>query len=363
MPWFTVSYPPPTAATDDLPELLRPAIEKHRDRADEEAGIPDDLLAALRLAGAFRLYTPRELGGFETSVAGGLSVMERLGRIDGAVAWIVWNLNLGCCAALLAETAVSQIWGNGADPLIANSGQPGRLVLARDGFRLSGRWNIVSGADMAEWAVLGAMVDDGTQFYFCCVPRSSMTVLRTWDVNGMRGSGSHTVVVKDLLLPAGMSFTLSTRPRIDRSLYRIPFTSVLFAGCAAVLIGMARSAVDEVGQLAHVKLMPDGTPLAAQPRLQAAVGRADAQVEAARLLLTTTAGRLDEAAAAGRPVTEAVRGAVRAAMCHVAETSREVLTAMYEVGGSTSLYNTSRLAHYELAGRTALGLPANVPFI
>jgi hypothetical protein len=90
---------------------------------------------------------------------------------------------------------------------------------------------------------------------------------------------------------------------------------------------------------------------------------------------------LDAAAAAGRPATEAERGAVRGALCHAAETARAVLTSMYEVGSSTPLYESSRLgrifrdghaaaqhallsaAHYELAGRTLLGLPPNVPIV
>jgi indole-3-acetate monooxygenase len=377
----TLSYPQPPTAADDLPELVRPAIEKYRDEADASSRIPAELLDHLRAAGVFRLYTPGELGGYATPLAAGLSILERLGRIDGPVAWIVWNLNLGYCAALLGQSAVSRIWANGPDPLIVNCGQPGRLVLGPDGFRLSGRWSIVSGADVAEWLMLGATVQDGartdprSQYYLCCLPRSQVTVLDTWNVVGMRGTNSNTVIADDVPVPPEMSLTVATVSRIDHPLYRIPFTSLGLAGGAAVLIGMARSAVDEAALLAHAKLTAAGTPVAEQPRLQAAVGRATAQVEAARLLLLATAGRLDSTAAARRPITDALRGALRGAMCHAAETTRQVLTAMYEVGGSSPLYATSRLgrifrdghaaaqhvdlsaAGYELAGRTALEFP------
>ncbi|MGI5143151.1 hypothetical protein [Streptomyces sp. CA-106110] len=108
-------------------------------------------------------------------------------------------------------------------------------------------------------------------------------------------------------------------------------------------------------------------------------GPAGARVDAALALLLTTLGDLDAAATAGRPTTEAERGAVRGALAHAGETARAVLTSMYELGSSTALYESSRLgrlfrdghaaaqhavlsaANYELAGRTVIGIPAGDP--
>ncbi len=46
---------------------------------------------------------------------------EAFGRVDGPVAWNVWNGNLGFAAALLPEAAGDEIWGVDGDPIIANS--------------------------------------------------------------------------------------------------------------------------------------------------------------------------------------------------------------------------------------------------
>jgi indole-3-acetate monooxygenase len=368
---------------DQLPELLRPAIEKYRDEADETRRLPAALVDELRAAGAFRLNAPRETGGFELPLASLFDVYERLGRIDGPVAWVVWNLNWGFSAAFLPDSGFARI---GADALIANSGQPGRLVADGDGYRVSGAWKIVSGIESADWVALLAIMFDGDQprmtdagpdVLNVWVPRAAVTVRDTWHVVGMRGTNSNTVVADDVPVPADLVVPLAVTTRVDRPAYRVPLVHLVFPGCAAVLLGMAQAAVDEVAALAARKVGMDGVPLAEQPRLQAAVGRATAQVGAARALLLDCARGLDRAAAAGVPATDAQRGELRGAISYAAETARAVLTAMYEAGSSDPLYAASRLgrifrdgmaaaqhanmaaAHYELAGRTRLGLPPN----
>lgn len=386
-----ITYPTFPWPADELPERLRPAIEKYRDAADEQRRIPPELLDQLRDSGAFRLNTPRELGGYELPVASTMSVIERLARIDGPVAWVVWNLNAGFSAAFLSEPDRDRVWAGGPDQLIAHSSQPGLLAQDEDGdgYRLSGQWRLVSGAGSAQWLALLAVVIDGGQprmtdagpdIRFCLVPRSAVTVRDTWQATGMRGTDSNTVIADNLAVPAGMLAAPAAAARIDRPLFRVPVINQLTAGAAAIVIGMAQAAIDEAVALFRSKAGPDGVPLAHQPRIQAVLGQATARLGAARAYLLTTVGALDSAAEAGRrPATEAERGAMRGALCHAAETARAVLTSMYETGGSNVLYESSRLgrifrdghagaqhvivspAHYELAGRTILRLPANDP--
>ncbi|MFG1642880.1 acyl-CoA dehydrogenase family protein [Amycolatopsis sp. NPDC049252] len=385
-----ISYPPLSWSADDLPELLRPAIEKYRDEADELRRLPGELVGQLRAHGAFRLNTPRELGGFELPLASALNVIEQLARLDGPVSWVVWNLNVGFGAAFLDEPSVERIWADGPDPLIAHSSQPGFLVPSGDGYQLSGEWKLVSGIDSCEWVgLLGVVLDGerprmteaGPDVRFCVVPRSSVTVRDTWQVTGMRGTDSNTVTAQDVHVPAEMTLRPTATPRIDRPLFRVPLMNQINSGGAAIVIGMAQAAIDEVLALSRTKTTPDGTSLEQQPRVQAAVGAATARLDAARALLLATVGALDTAVEAGRSVTEAHRGAVRGALCHAAETARSVLTSMYEIGSSTVLYEENRVgrlfrdghaaaqhailsaAGYEVVGRTVLGLPAGDPFL
>src|SRR3954447_21281034 len=82
-----------------LPEGIRPAVEAHRPAAEEMRRLPAPLVDELRQAGAFGLTTPRERGGWELALLALLDVYEALGRVDGPVAWNVWNGNLGFAAA------------------------------------------------------------------------------------------------------------------------------------------------------------------------------------------------------------------------------------------------------------------------
>lgn len=106
-------------------------------------------------AGVFRLTTPLERDGFEAPLATLVEVYEAFGRIDGPVAWNIWNGALGFSAALLSEAAGDEIWGVEGDPIIANSARvAGAATPADGGYVLSGRWDIVSAIDSADWVAL-----------------------------------------------------------------------------------------------------------------------------------------------------------------------------------------------------------------
>ena len=92
---------PSTADLLALPESLRAPIEAGRVEAEEARRLPAELAETLRTAGAFRLTTPIERGGFEVSLTTLVDVYEAFGRVDGPAAWNVWNGNMGFSAALL----------------------------------------------------------------------------------------------------------------------------------------------------------------------------------------------------------------------------------------------------------------------
>ncbi|MFG1606862.1 acyl-CoA dehydrogenase family protein [Actinoplanes sp. NPDC049265] len=363
-----------------LDDRLEHAIEKYRDEADRAGWLPPELVSELRSAGAFSFYTPREFGGREASLAGYHDILRRLGRAGGSVAWTVWNLNMGLVAAFLPPADAATLFAAGRHPLIAHNGAPGRAEPVPGGYRISGTWKLVSGAHTADWFLLGAIVDDGP-LIFGLVPRDDVTVQETWDAVAMRGSDSNTVVVTGAEVPSGRTFDLSSPSRVAGSLYRLPIVTLFAAGPAAVLIGMAESAVDEAARLVRERIGADGAPLVTQPRVQAAVGRAGTQVDAARSLLLTTAAELDRTVAGGEAVTDAQRGRYRGAICHIAEIAREVLVSMYDLGGSAPLLAGNRLGQivrdglaaaqhmnvapwqFEVAGRTRLGLPAGTPLL
>jgi indole-3-acetate monooxygenase len=353
-----------TPVTDprDLPALLRPSIEAVSQEMDERGDVPGALHALLRDSGAFGLLTPRELGGFELALPDVLTIYEELGRIDASVAWLVWNANFGFIGALLDEDATATLWRGGREPAFANSGAPGTAERADGGYRLSGHWKIVSGVNHAEWVVVVAVVTEGGEpvltesgpdVRLFAVRRDQLEVEQTWNVTGMRGSGSNDVRTSDALVPAGLAARFDVPPRVDRPLYRGYLPALVLAGCSAVVLGVARAAVDEIVRLAPGKRSL-GSTLAELPRAQFLVGESEASVRAARLLLLSGAEALRSAGERGEQVTLGQRADLRAAMSHAARVSRTVLTDMYELGSSVSLYGTNALERIHRDGMAAL---------
>jgi alkylation response protein AidB-like acyl-CoA dehydrogenase len=179
-------------------------LTANADKTEQQHRPTAESLQAVRGAGAFALGTPQAYGGTGASATEVSRRLTELGRACPSTSWIV-----GTC--LTAKVLTGTVVGFGdtarrdffADPdaLSCGSGNPGGTgASGPDGVRVTGRWANVSGCEDAVWAGLGAMVD-GT-FSFVLIPTERLSIERTWSVAGMRGTGSHTVVAEDVLVPA-----------------------------------------------------------------------------------------------------------------------------------------------------------------
>lgn len=334
----------------DLPAFLAPTIAAALDEAESQAEIPRQLHSQLRDAGAFRLLTPREYGGSETPLTELLEVYERFGHIDASTGLLVWNANFGFIAALLSETGAQRIWSSGA-----------RAV---GGYRLSGRMPIVTGIGFADWFIAVGVVTEngepcisaagGPDVRLFAVQRGQFTIEHTWNVTGMRGSGSNDVVVADAFIPDDLVAALDPPALIDRPLYRGFIPTLVFPGATAVVLGVARRAIEETVTLAPSKTLLSGGTLADSPRVQYIIAKSEAAVAAAKLLLINAADSLQRSAESNTTVSLQQRADLRAAMTHAAQVSRDALVAMYELASSTALYRTNPIERVFRDGIAAL---------
>lgn len=378
-------HPPVQLATE-----LRNVVDSTRDAAAAARRLPDELVDEIRRRGGFALSTPVELGGHEAPLALQTQVYEALGRLDGPVAWNVWNGNLGFSAALLDERAVGEIWDGTGDPFIANSARvTGSLAPVDGGYVLHGRWDIVSGIDNADWVALFAIVlvdgaprmhPHGAPDVRCCyLRRADVQVLDTWHTTGMRATGSNSVVVDGVEVPERRAIDPFAPARVDRPLYRLPAFTLASSGVAPIVVGMARAALDELIGLAATKPTDTGQVLAERSHAQHEIGRMHAALDAATLLLLDATGALDAAAIDGRAITGTDRARLRAAMSHAGEVSRDVFSTCHRLAGTSAIVEGSAIerivrdgtvatqhallspTHLDLHGRLLLGLPAGTP--
>jgi indole-3-acetate monooxygenase len=380
---------PDTSNVLDLPELLRPLIADCAADADRHGDIPADLHAALRESGAFRLLTPLELGGWEAPLPTTLEVCERFGRIDGSVGLLVWNANFGFVGAVLDDLGTERVWAAGGEPVFANSGMPCVAERVNGGYRVAGHWKIVTGIDRADWLVtVGAVVsaDDqtrtdrtaGSEVRLVLIPRDQLQILGSWNVTGMRATRSRDVATEAAFVPQELSAPFDQPSRIDRPLYRGFVPQLVFGRCAAVTLGVAARAIDETVALVRSKRDVGERVSAVTSRTQYLTAKAQAAVDAARLLLMATAGKVQHDDR-GTPTTLEHRAAFHAATTHAADVSREALVAMYQLAGSSALYRDNSIEKIfragmaiaqhanqsslfmEAAGRVRFGLDPAVP--
>ena len=330
---------------EELPNALRTVIEDDAREAEAQGNMTTRVCNALRDAGAFRLLTPKEFGGWETPLTTSLAIYEEFGRINASVGAVVWNLNMGFVAALLPEAGARRIFDGEREPILANSGTPGTAHRVEGGYRLSGRWPIISGVDFADWVVLVVAIpeNDQPQPWFVVVHREQFTIDFSWDVTAMRATGSNGIVLENAFIPADLAAPLDSTPVIDRPLYRGYLPSIVFPGCSAVLLGVAGRALDEVITLVKRKQTADGRCAADNQRVQYLVAKSDTQLSAARLLLRSAAQSLQTSAEHGDPITASQRAHLRAAMSHTAQVCGEVLVTAYRLAGSAALYRSNRI--------------------
>jgi alkylation response protein AidB-like acyl-CoA dehydrogenase len=370
---------------------LRTTIRATRQETEEARRLAPQVVEGLIAAGLCRLAVPATLGGHEAEPGVALRIYEELAWADASVAWIVWNNQLVGLASRYSSDAVRTELFSDARGLFANSTRPsGRAVVVEGGFRVSGRWSLVSGCELADWIpvmcviteaaeprMLAAGVPEARMVY---LPKGSYRILDTWHVGGLRGTGSHDVVVDNIFVPVERTFSFTDPAQYDRPLSRMPFFATVCASCAALCLGIAQAATDTMLELAASKVQVDPFPgLRDRPAVQVMVASSAAKLASARLLLHEALGDVWAACTQGTPVTDAQRARVWESGHHAAHVSRAVVRSMYEAAGTSALYvdcpieRAHRDVHaviqhvvfaplwLEAAGRVRLGLAPQNP--
>lgn len=373
---------------------LGPTIADLRDAIERERRLPAPLFEQLRELGFFSLLLPRRLGGLELSLTDYIRVVEAVSRLDGTVGWCV-AIGGGAPAwlsAFLPEVVARRIFVEDRSLVAGTLGPIGRAVPMPGGYRLTGHWPFGSGIMHSVWTASGCVVINGdaprrkpdgapdTRILFA--PTTAMEIIDTWHTGGLRGTGSHDYRVTDLFVPESHAIVLGQDPVVPSPLYALPPHTVLGTTIAAVPLAIARAALDAVRDMSAGKIPRIGSALLRdRPVVQAAVGRAEAQLRAARAFLFEACEEAWSAASSGMPVALEQRAAVRLALAQAAEAAKAVVQTAYDIGGGTAVYSSCPLQRcfrdvhtasqhvqvqsvgFETAGRVLLGLEAGTPIL
>ena len=334
------------------------------DRAQSLRRLPDDTVASLIDAGFFRFTLPRELGGEDASVRETVEVLEAMAAIDGSVAWNVMlgsEINAMAAGGMPVDLA-KEVYLDNPRVIMCGGGGPGstpsRAVAQADGsYLVSGQTTFISGCHNAEWCFMAAPIFDGATMRVTAqgqpvvrtffLRRNQWEILDTWDVAGLRGSGSHDVKADNARVSAHYArVELMLLPALyDNPVFRIPVPLRLAYNKSAVALGIAKGALEAFVELANKKVpMLSVAPLRERPIAQYRMGEAQAKYRAARAYLLEAMDEVEDELRRGAPApSAALTQNARLACTYAANASMEVVDSIHNTAGTSAMRMSSAL--------------------
>ncbi|GAA5346972.1 acyl-CoA dehydrogenase family protein [Planifilum fimeticola] len=235
-----------------LTEELEAMVRAEASAMEQKGEMSPKVLEAVRERGLFKLLVPRELGGHMLPLPEALRVFEGASRFDGSFGWLVTIGAGGGYFAGAMEPGVCRELLSPREAVIAGSGYPaGEARRVKGGYRVSGRWKYISGADYATLFTVNCVIrdeggkDDGRVLSFILMPEQ-VNVLKDWRAFGLKATGSHSIAVEDAFVPERMTFDIAEPyPVFKDPLFRYPFLPFALTSFAAVALGIADRFLEE----------------------------------------------------------------------------------------------------------------------
>jgi alkylation response protein AidB-like acyl-CoA dehydrogenase len=349
------------AADRILSELdsLAPIIVARAAEAEAARRIPADIIQMLKSVGLFRMTAPRIHGGLEFDFPVFARIVQRLFKIDGSTGWVVTITNAtALLMPLLPRETYGETYRNGPDRLCAGGGQPaGTAVAEAGGLRANGRWPFVSGCEDADWIMgICVLTEDGKPvpgpaegvpaIRVVCLPARDWQIEDTWHAPGLRATGSHHVVLKDVFVPSENIFDMaSARPCLPGPLYSAPPMQIAALLHGPIALGMAEGAIDDLVAIAQSgrKQQHAAVPMRDSEIFHYELGRAQAKFRAAQVMCDAQVAAHWRHALAGTLSGDALRAEATQSMIWVTEACLRVIQSCFALAGGAAVSNTSPL--------------------
>ena len=336
-------------------------LQGHATQIEAERRIPDDVVERLATTGLFRMMQPPRFGGLGCTPREAWEAVFEVGKGCGSCAWIV-GLNSANVLMLgkFSEQAQRDVFLCGKPAIVSLlTGGVGSGVTAErvsGGVLISGRWRYASGIDVASWAGLLVPLPDGDggarDPHVVLVPQDAFSIDHSsWNVLGMRGTGSKDISLKPTFVPEHRWLSWSqlqagekhpTCPN-DEPIYAYPLNSVFAMSVLAPLLGVASAVAEEFRELVKTGVIP-GTQHRQRDDKVAQIDAAsgEATMAIARQALLDDADLVLEIIRTGRPLTPEERGAIRMRLAMAGRFALAAAQKMFSALGGSLLPTGSR---------------------
>lgn len=312
------------------------SVAEHADQLRDQAAeaekigkLTDDTVKTMKQIGSIRLLQPKLYGGLEVHPREFAETVMATAALDPSAGWINGVVGVHPYQLAYADPRVgTEIWADDADTWVASPYAPQGVAVPVDGgYLFNGRWQFSSGTDHCDWIFLGAMIggSDGKplmppQMLHMILPRKDYEIVDdSWDVVGLRGTGSKDVIVKDAFVPAYrtmdamkvMDGTAQREAGMTETLYLMPWSTMFPLGISAATIGIAEGALAAALDYQRQRVNSSGVAIKDDPYVMYAIGEAAADINAARQELLANVDRIYDMVDAGKEVSFEDRAAGR----------------------------------------------------
>ncbi|WP_280265659.1 3-hydroxy-9,10-secoandrosta-1,3,5(10)-triene-9,17-dione monooxygenase oxygenase subunit [Nocardia wallacei] len=342
-------------------EALLPMLRERAQEAEDLRRIPDETMKALQATGFFRLVQPRQWGGHAADPVVFYDTVRKIASACGSTGWVAgiigihnWHL------ALFDQQAQEDVWGEDTEVRISSSYAPmGAGVVTGDGYTVKGSWAWSSGCDHADWVVVGGpVIKDGkpVDFGSFLIPRSDYRIDDVWNVVGLRGTGSNTIVVDDVFVPRYRFLSFKTMselksPGLERNtdpLYKMPWGTIHPTTISTPIVGMAYGAYDAhvEHQGKRVRAAYAGEKAKDDPFAKVRIAEASSDIDAAWRQLSGNLSAEYAHIVAGEEVPFELRLAARRDQVRATGRAIASIDKLFESSGATALANDTPLQRF-----------------
>jgi alkylation response protein AidB-like acyl-CoA dehydrogenase len=333
-------------------------VARRADELDGLGGIPVDLYDHLGATECFQTMVPRAYGGLEFSLAEINELIIEAAKANGSLGWMLLiGIPFPLVEGLFPQATVDKLVAEFPRPRGRGAIAPKGVALPADGgYVVSGQWPFASGAPRPDLVAANCVVmENGApragpagapEMVLVLLRAAEVEFLDTWHVLGLRGTDSRDFAIRDVFVPQEMATNVFTATNcFDTLTTRLPLRVVLAMGHAAVALGIAQGALEEVTEVAKTKraAMNPTARLADDPVFRHVLGEQTLRHASVRALLDQATDTAWQAAVSARPLSpkETLEGRTMAG--YVTAECVKIVDAAYTLAGSASLYDASPL--------------------
>ncbi|NNP71104.1 acyl-CoA dehydrogenase family protein [Acinetobacter sp. Ac_5812] len=336
---------------------LESLCQEIRERActgefDNQAYVSQDIIDKLKQIGVYRALVPKRFGGNEWSPKQFCELIEQLSKADGSVGWVA---SFGMSPAYLGslpEATLEQLYKDSPDIVFAGGIFPPQPAeITDDGVVVSGRWKFSSGCMGADIVGVGISPQKDNEAQglprMAVMPANKAQIDMTWDTVGLKGTGSHDLVVKDVLVAKEWTFVRGEPSKLPEPFFKYPSLSLATQVLTVVGIGVAAAAIEEFQKLAPGKSsITGGAEIASRPVTQYEFAQVEAEFKAARVWFYDTMQIVWNEVLAGRTPTAEQISDMRLSCTHVARVCARVTRKIQMLAGMTAIYTHNPFSRF-----------------